>query len=67
MIEVTPEMWEQKAKMARGEIPFAEDKICDELLALPLPQFRKYPPRWQSFAGMHAEAKRKFDSLKEVA
>ena len=57
MIEVTPAMWEEKAKMARGETPFVEDKICDELLALSLPEFRKYPPRWQSYAGVDSSLK----------
>jgi hypothetical protein len=66
MIEVTPEMWERKAKMARGEIPFEDDRLCDELLALPLPEFRKYSPRWQHYAGMHGVARRKFESLKET-
>jgi hypothetical protein len=67
MIEVTPEMWERKARMARGEIPFEEDKICDAVLASSLPEFRKYSPRWQSYAGLHGTAKRKFESLKEGA
>jgi hypothetical protein len=67
MVEVTSEMWERKARMARGEIPFAEDRVCDELLALPLPEFRKYPPRWQHYAGMHGEAKRRREQLLEVA
>lgn len=65
MIEVTPEMWERKAKMARGELPFEEDKVCDAILALPLPEFRKYPPRWQHYAGMHGTAKRLHESLKD--
>jgi hypothetical protein len=64
MIEVTSEMWERKARMARGEVPFEDDPICDAVLAKPLPEFRRYPPRWQSYAGMHGEAKRKFESLK---
>jgi hypothetical protein len=65
MIEVTPAMWDHKAKMARGEIPFEEDKLCDAILALSLPEFRKHTPRWQNYAGMHGTAKRKFESLRE--
>lgn len=64
MIEVTPEMWERKAKMARGEIPFEADPLCNAVLALPLPEFRKLAPRWQNYAGMHGAAKRKFESMK---
>jgi hypothetical protein len=65
MLEVTAEMWEEKAKMARGDAPFVADRICDELLELSLPEFRKYPPRWQHYAGMYGEARRRAEALQE--
>ena len=67
MIEITSEMLAEKMKQAKGEAPFVEDRICDELLALSLPEFRKYPGIVQTYAGLHGEAKRKHQQLAEVA
>lgn len=60
-------MLEEKMKMARGDIPFAEDKICDALLDLDMAEFRKLPGIVQNYAGLHLAAKRRLESLKEVA
>ena len=67
MIEVTREMLVEKAKQAKGESVFVDDKICDALLALPLEEWRKLPGAVQNYAGLHDAAKRRLESLKAEA
>lgn len=65
MIEITRVMLEEKMKQAKGEAPFVEDKICDALLALDLPEWRRLPGIVQNYAGLYDAAKRRRESLKE--
>jgi hypothetical protein len=65
VIEITRAMLDEKMKIARGDAPFVEDRICEELLALSLPEFRKLPGIVQTYAGLHDAAKRRLESLKE--
>jgi hypothetical protein len=67
VIEVTRQMLEEKSKQARGNARFVPDKICDALLELSLPEFRKLPGIVQTWAGLYATARRHAESLKEVA
>jgi len=64
VIEITRAMLDEKMKIARGDAPFVEDRICDELLALPLEEWRRLPGVVQNYAGLHAAAKRRQDALR---
>ena len=64
MIEITRDMLAEKMKVARGDAPFVDDRICDELLALPLKEWRRLPGLVQNYAGLHAAAKRRLEALK---
>lgn len=63
MIEITRAMLDEKMRIARGDAPFVADRICDELLALSLPEFRRLPGIVQTYAGLHDAAKRRLESL----
>lgn len=67
MIEVTNQMLDEKMKQAQGTALFVEDKIAQAVLDLELKDFRKLPGRVRTWAGLYATAKRKAESLSEVA
>jgi hypothetical protein len=60
-------MLEEMSKMAKGATPFRENKIAEALLLVDLREFRKMPPRVQTWAGLYLSAKQFKEQLEEVA